>query len=149
MGFETDGDAFVDRIWSSDAQRSCERLPQAGLIVAGILGWALFASAIRLNVQRFFQITSLLLILFAAGLFAHGIHEFVEVGWIPAVIDPVWNINTILDENSVLGSFLKAIFGYNGNPSLTESLAYFAYFVLVLFGIRKVSQDHKTSEYAV
>jgi high-affinity iron transporter len=70
----------------------------AGLIVAGLLGWALFASAIRLNVQRFFQITSLLLILFAAGLFAHGVHEFVEVGWIPAVIDPVWNINSILDE---------------------------------------------------
>ena len=121
----------------------------AGLIVAGLLGWALFASDIRLNIQHFFQITSLLLILFAAGLFAHGIHEFVEVGWIPAMIDPVWNINTIIDENSVGGSFLKAIFGYNGNPSLTESLAYFGYFVLVLFGIRKVSRDQKTSEHAV
>jgi len=121
----------------------------AGLAVAGLLGWALFASAIRLNIRRFFQVTSIILILFAAGLFAHGVHEFVEVGWIPAVIDPVWNINPILDEESIVGSFLKALFGYNGNPSLTESLAYFGYFALVLLGIRKVSRDQDYVEYAV
>jgi high-affinity iron transporter len=77
------------------------------------------------------------------------VHEFVEVGWIPAVIDPVWNINPILDEGSIVGSFLKALFGYNGNPSLTESLAYFGYFALVLLGIRKVSRDQDYVEYAV
>ena len=42
----------------------------AGLAVAGLLGWALFASAIRLNVRRFFQVTSIILILFAR-LFHH------------------------------------------------------------------------------
>ena len=82
--------------------------------------------------------TNVLLILFAAGLVAHGIHEFNEAGIIPSVIDHVWDINHILDENSLQGQILKALFGYNGNPSLTEILAYISYFLLIWLGITKI-----------
>lgn len=51
-----------------------------GLGTAVLLGWSLLAATARLNLRRFFQITGYLLILFAAGLVAHGIHEFNEVG---------------------------------------------------------------------
>jgi len=107
-----------------------------GLGAAVLLGWGLFASTVRLDLRRFFQVTGFLLILFAAGLVAHGVHEFNEVGWIPAVVEHVWDLNPILDENSMLGSMLKALFGYNGNPSLTEVLAYLAYYVAIFFGLR-------------
>lgn len=73
--------------------------------------------------------TGVLLILFAAGLVAHGIHEFNEVGWIPGIIEHVWDINYNADENSTFGLIIKALFGYNGNPSLTEVLGYVFYFV--------------------
>jgi high-affinity iron transporter len=76
-------------------------------------------------------VTSVLLLLFAAGLLAHGIHEFTEAGVLPALVDPVWDMNAILSEASPLGSFLKALFGYNGNPSLLEALAYFTYLGLI------------------
>ncbi|MCK5634901.1 MAG: FTR1 family protein [Anaerolineales bacterium] len=111
-----------------------------GIVAAVLIGWALFAATIRLNLERFFQVTSLLLILFAAGLFAHGIHEFVEVGWIPPILDPVWDINHILNEESISGAMLKTLFGYNGNPSLTEVLAYVSYFVVILFGLQQYSK---------
>lgn len=107
-----------------------------GLGTAILLGWSIFAAIIRLDLHRFFQVTGFLLILFAAGLVAHGIHEFNEVGWIPPFIEHVWDVNTILDENSTPGQWLKALFGYNGNPSLTEVLAYAAYFIAVLFGLQ-------------
>lgn len=106
-----------------------------GLGVAILLGWSLFASTVRLNLRRFFQVTGFLLILFAAGLVAYGIHEFNEVGWIPSVVEHIWNINPILDENSTIGLMLKALFGYNGDPSLTEVLAYLAYYVVIFFGL--------------
>ncbi|MBP7693770.1 MAG: hypothetical protein KA764_17745, partial [Anaerolineales bacterium] len=77
-------------------------------------------------------VTGGLLILFAAGLVAHGVHEFNEAGLIPAVVEHVWNFNPLLDEKSPAGGLLTALFGYNGNPSLTEVLAYAAYF-LALF----------------
>jgi len=107
-----------------------------GLALAVFLGWGLFASSLRLNLRRFFQVTGFLLILFAAGLVAHGVHEFNEVGMSPAVIEHVWDINPILNENATLGSMLQALFGYNGNPSLTEVLAYLAYFAAMFFGLR-------------
>ena len=84
-----------------------------------------------MNLRAFFNVTSVLLLLFAAGLLAHGIHEFHQARLIPAVVDPVWDMNGVLNESSTLGSFLKALFGYNGNPSLIEALAYFTYLLLV------------------
>ncbi len=102
-----------------------------GLAAAAVAGWLLFATTRKLNVSAFFSVTSVLLMVFAAGLVAHGIHEFNEVGWVPAVLDPVWDLNPVLDENSDLGQILKALFGYNGNPSLTEVVAYVGYWVVV------------------
>jgi len=102
-----------------------------GLGTAALLGWTLFATTVRLDLRRFFQVTGILLILFAAGLVAHGVHEFNEVGWIPAVVEHVWDMNVVLDETSLLGQLLRTLFGYNGNPSLTEIIAYFAYLIVV------------------
>jgi len=111
-----------------------------GLGTAILLGWSIFATIIRLDLRRFFQVTGFLLILFAAGLVAHGVHEFNEVGWIPSVIEHLWDVNAFVDENSTFGQLLKALFGYNGNPSLTEMLAYVAYFIAVLLGLRAANK---------
>jgi high-affinity iron transporter len=97
-------------------------------------------TTIKLDLRKFFLLTGLLLILFAAGLVAHGVHEFNELGWIPPIIDPLWDMNFILNEKSNIGLLLKALFGYNGNPSLSEILAYFGYFVAILFGLRWSAQ---------
>ena len=108
-----------------------------GLGTAVLLGYTLFATTVRLDLRKFFQVTGILLILFAAGLVAHGVHEFNEVGWIPSIIEHVWDVNMILDENSLAGLLLKTLFGYNGNPSLTEMIAYFAYIIVVAFFWRR------------
>ena len=111
-----------------------------GLSAAAALGYILFTTTRQLNVKRFFQVTSVLLILFAAGLVAHSIHKFNEVGWIPAVVEHLWDTNGLLDENSGLGLILKALFGYNGNPSLTEVLGYVVYWAALIFGMRRLPQ---------
>ena len=102
-----------------------------GLVVAVALGWLMFAAGKRLDVRAFFRVTSVLLILFAAGLAAHGVHELQEAGVLPIIIEHVWDINSILDENSTVGSILKALFGYNGNPSLLETVSYAAYYLVI------------------
>jgi high-affinity iron transporter len=102
-----------------------------GLGTAALLGWTLFATTVRLDLRRFFQVTGILLILFAAGLVAHGVHEFNEAGLIPSVVEHVWDVNMIVDETSIAGELLKTLFGYNGNPSLTEMIAYFVYLITV------------------
>jgi high-affinity iron transporter len=106
-----------------------------GLGAAAVAGWLLFATTSRLDLRTFFRVTSALLIVFAAGLVAYGVHEFNEAGLIPPVIEHVWDLNPILDENSGVGQVLKALLGYNGNPSLTEVLAYAGYWVVILVAV--------------
>jgi len=105
-----------------------------GLVIALGIGYSIYKGSSRLNLRVFFNMTSLVLILFAAGLLAHGIHEFIEAGFIPPVVEHLWDINHILSEKSTFGLFLKAILGYNGNPALVEVIAYFCYLGFALGG---------------
>ena len=105
-----------------------------GLALAVAIGYALFKGTVRLNLRMFFDVTGLLLVLFAAGLLAHGIHEFHEAGLIPSGVEHVWDINALLHEKSTSGRFLTAIFGYNANPSLVEAVSYVTFLAVVLTG---------------
>jgi high-affinity iron transporter len=111
-----------------------------GITLAATLGYVLFTGLKKVPLSQFFNITSVLLILFAAGLLAHGIHELQEAGWIPYIIQEVWNLNPEqlanntyhpLHEKGLIGSFLKGLLGYNGNPSLIEVISYFTYLLTV------------------
>jgi high-affinity iron transporter len=118
----------------------------AGLLVSITLGVGLYFGTRRLNLRQFFTITGILLIVFAAGLLAHGIHEFQEAGLLPMTVEHVWDTNGIVSEESTTGEFLTALFGYNGNPSLLEILAWAAYLVGALwFFLRPLVQWRRES----
>jgi high-affinity iron transporter len=104
-----------------------------GLAVSISLGVALYMGSRRLNLRQFFTITGLLLIVFASGLLAHGIHEFQEAGLLPETVEHVWNTNGVVSEDSTSGKFLTALFGYNGDPSLLEVLAWGVYLTAALW----------------
>jgi high-affinity iron transporter len=103
-----------------------------GLVLSALLGWAVYAGGRRLSLRAFFQATGLVLILFAAGLLAHGVHELQEAALLPVTIEHIWDLSAVLSEESTLGGVLKAVFGYNANPSLLEAIAYAAYGLVVL-----------------
>ncbi|HIA07045.1 MAG TPA: high-affinity iron transporter [Flavobacteriales bacterium] len=108
-----------------------------GIVAAVAIAWALFKGMVRFNMKKFFNISSTLLILFAAGLLAHGTHELQEAGILPVVVEHLWDINPEsithpLHEKGVVGSVFKSLFGYNGNPSLIEVLSYLAFLLITL-----------------
>jgi high-affinity iron transporter len=108
-----------------------------GLLLAVALGFGLYSRMVRLNLKPFFLYSSILLMIFAAGLVAHGLHELIEAGWIPGVIEPVWRTGALLAEDSLLGQMLKTLVGYNADPALTETIGYFGYLIVVTLAMRK------------
>ena len=102
-----------------------------GLSLAIILGIGIYHGSLRISLGGFFKWTSIFLVLFAAGMIAYGIHELQEAGLLLIGPMEVWNINPILDDKGDIGSLLKALFGYNGNPSALEVVAYVAYLLIV------------------
>ena len=119
-----------------------------GIVAAVAIAWALFKGMVRFNMKKFFNISSTLLILFAAGLLAHGTHELQEAGILPVVVEHLWDINPEsithpLHEKGVVGSVFKSLFGYNGNPSLIEVLSYLAFLLITLGWWRNYEKQQK------
>jgi high-affinity iron transporter len=111
-----------------------------GAAIVIMLSFLMFKGIYSLDMSRFFKYTSILLILFSAGLAAVAVHEFNEAGIIPPVIEHIWDINPpdnpdgtypLLHEKGLIGSSLKSLIGYNGDPSFTEVLAYIGYWMII------------------
>src|SRR3989338_2173538 len=117
-----------------------------GIIAAVIAGYLFFVSTRKINLKKLFNVSSILLILFAAGLVAHAVHEFEETGLVSGIITPLFDINHILNEKGVAGSFLKGLFGYNGNPSLFEVMAYAAYLGVIFYLYKRIESSRVTAK---
>ena len=114
-----------------------------GIIAAIGVGYLFFLSVRKINLKRLFNLSSILLILISAGLVAHGIHEFEEAGIVSGIVAPLFDINNVLNEKGVVGSFLKGMFGYNGNPSLLEVLAYLSYLAVIFLVYRRIENSKR------
>jgi high-affinity iron transporter len=107
-----------------------------GLALAIGGGVLIYVYAVRLDIKSFFDITSLLLIVFAAGLLAHGVAEYQEIGWLPILTGSAWDTKNLLSIESPLGSILRSLVGYNDHPSLLEVGTYVGYWLIILQAIR-------------
>ena len=112
-----------------------------GIIAAIAIGYLFFISTRKINLKRLFNISSIMLILFAAGLVAHGFHELEEAGLVSGIITPLFDINNILSEKGVVGGFLKGLFGYNANPSLLEVIAYASYLAMIFLVYKRIESS--------
>ena len=100
----------------------------AGAIGLGVL---IYAFGRRIDLRSFFRVTTILLVLFAAGLVTHGIHEFVEAGMIAGGPE-LYDLSRVLPDDEGLGALLRALLGYSADPTLIEGAAYVAYYVVAV-----------------
>lgn len=97
-----------------------------GGVVGGLLvSFALFRATLRMPVYYAFRVTSVLLILFAAGLLVHGIHEFAEVGLLPEIGKTTFAI--LPEKSSFAGQMLQAIFGLTKSMDMIQVGSYISY----------------------
>lgn len=115
-----------------------------GLTLAIIAGYALYIMSLRLNLKLMFSVTSVFLLIFAAGLFAQAMHEFQEIGWLPILTQPTWNLQAVLSNGSFLGAILHGLVGYDAAPTALQLAAYLFYWGAVLLGIRWWTQHLST-----
>lgn len=111
-----------------------------GMLAAIVIGYLIFAASKKVNLKTFFTATSIFLILLAAGLSAHAVHDFQELGALPVIVEHVWDSNAVVDENGAFGSMLKSMLGYNGNPSLLEVIVYVAYIAAVALAWKRIGK---------
>ena len=97
----------------------------AGLVLALAVSFGLFKSTLKLPVYKAFRVTSILLILFAAGLLGRGINEFNELGMLPEL--GKLTMAFIPSSTSFAGEIIKAVFGITEEMHGLQLAAYILY----------------------
>jgi len=117
-----------------------------GLGGAAAIGYAFYRGAGIVDLRRFFRITGILIVVFAAGLVATAVHEFQELGVIPTYVEHLYRLDVLDPSTSILARFLESLFGWRHDPSLLTFLAYFAYLVPVGWAFLRMTRPaHRTS----
>ncbi|MFZ8864878.1 MAG: FTR1 family iron permease [Rickettsiales bacterium] len=95
--------------------------------VAGItIGLLMYFSLVKIPLKYFFTITTIMLTLLVAGMFAHAIGYLTAAGYLNQFSNIVWNSSHIISNNSLLGSFLEVTIGYKASPNLAQLTSYIA-----------------------
>lgn len=103
-----------------------------GFVIAIALGWAIFKSAIRLNLSKFFTYTGIALIVVAAGVLSYGVHEFQELGWLPGPDAFVWDVTSWLPKESLVAGVLSGTVGFDTTTSWLQLVIWAIYLGAVL-----------------
>jgi high-affinity iron transporter len=128
-----------------------------GLMAVTIVAAAVVKSSHRLDLHSFFKYTSMILLVFAAGLVAFASHELTEtaetLGLNLGILgQQAFNIsvapNSILQEDASLGSLLSTLFGYTLNPEWIRLAVYLGYW-LVVGGYLVFAHQHVSSRIAI
>jgi high-affinity iron transporter len=112
-----------------------------GIVSSSVLAYAIYAIGMRIDMQRFFYFTSILLILLAGGLAGHGVHELaeyaeetgLELGWLGkyAYALKIPQGSPFHDEG-VIGSVLAVMFGYTVKAEWIRVIVQVGYLLLLL-----------------
>jgi high-affinity iron transporter len=99
----------------------------AGIAVAMAIGGGLYSGGVRLDLQRFFRLTGLLILLVAAGLLAGVLRKFHEAGLWNHLQEVVFDLSGALPMDSPVGAVLSGLLGYQATPVSGEVIAYLAF----------------------
>jgi high-affinity iron transporter len=110
-----------------------------GLAASVVLGVAIFAGGRKVNLKQFFNVTAVLLILFAAGLAGKAVHEYRElIGWENGwLVQPAWDIKNGMWASGTFYDFMKGFFGWHYAAENIRVITYFAFLVPTLYFYRK------------
>ncbi len=115
-----------------------------GAVAALLIGTIIYLGLSRIPLSRLFSIASWLLIFMAAGMVSQASANLVIIEWLPALVDEVWDTSTILTQESLVGSFLHVMVGYDPAPSGIQVIAFSSAFA-IMAGLYRHHQNRGNS----
>lgn len=111
-----------------------------GILAASVIGLSLPRLSGRISIRRFFQVTSVVLIVMAAGLLSSGVHELQEASGLQAGAGQIYNLEGVFSsgEENAIGYLLHGIIGYSDSPTQLQVFIYFTYLAAVVLTWRYI-----------
>lgn len=124
---------FLSTIYFSSDPKSILSGFGLGSLAGLLVSFGLFTASLKLPIYYAFRTTSALLILFAAGLLARGIHEFAEYGLLPEIGKLTFEF--IPAKATFAGEMLKAIFGITQKMDMIQLSIYAVYVAFMSYRV--------------
>jgi high-affinity iron transporter len=95
-----------------------------GLAAGAATGAAIYLGLVSVPVRHLFRLTSVIILLLAAGMAAQGAAFLMQADLAPSLGEALWDTSRILTEQSLPGQLLHVLVGYVARPAGIQVLAY-------------------------
>jgi FTR1 family protein len=95
-----------------------------GLLAAGVIGLLIFTGGARINLQRFFRVTGVVLVFVAAGLAASTLHTANEAGWLNIGQAQALDLTWLVVPGTWTSALLTGMLGWQPLPNEAELIGY-------------------------
>ncbi|HEX5927397.1 MAG TPA: iron uptake system protein EfeO [Baekduia sp.] len=98
-----------------------------GIVCAIVIGYAIYRGGVKLNLQRFFRFTGVVLALVAAGLVASTLHTAHEAGWVNFGQGQALDLTWLVVPGTWTAALLTGMLGLQPTPTDIEVIGYLVY----------------------
>jgi FTR1 family protein len=120
----------------------------AGLAVGAVVGLAMYLGLLRIPTRYLFQVTGWMILFLAAGMASQAAKFLVQADMLPAW-GRVWDSSSLLANDSVLGSLLHTLIGYDATPMGIQVFVYLLTIILIGVAMKAVNKTTRTNSIKV
>lgn len=110
-------------------------------LVAGIaVSYALYRGIVAIPMRHFFAVTNGLIALLAAGMAGQVAVRLTRLHLVPSLGDRLWDTSWLISDQGLVGSALRALFGYSSKPSGIQLCFYLATLAVLVVASRLIER---------
>lgn len=107
-----------------------------GLVSGVAVGALLYFGLLRIPMRHFFTVTNWMVVFLAAGMAGQAANYLVQADWLPALKQKMWDTSWLLSNSSDVGNAMRALVGYDAQPTGIQVLFWVATAVLIALGMK-------------
>jgi high-affinity iron transporter len=132
---------FLYGIAASDGGASWTMLAGglAGIAAGVAVGYLLYAGLLRIPLRWFFTATGVLVLFLAAGMASQAARFLIQADLLPSLATPLWDTSALLPQESVAGTLLHSLVGYDAQPAGMQIVFYVLVLVAIAIGMKAVN----------
>ena len=97
----------------------------------------LYAGLVRLPMRWIFAATGVLVLFLAAGMASQAARFLIQADVFPSLASPLWDTSSLLPPESVVGTVLHSLIGYDATPAGMQMVFYVVVLLAIALGMRR------------
>jgi len=110
-----------------------------GVLSGALVGYVIYRGLVHIPLKYVFGVVGWILILLAAGMASQAVQNLVMIGFLPPLMDPIWDSSGWLPADSFIGEILHVMIGYTDQPSGMQMLI-FSLALIVIVSLNRYVQ---------